>query len=111
MRADQVLTSPLFGLATTRSPEEFDQIREYSRLLGLRARSSQQEQEFQRLQQKIGQWMFDGESAALRDSEQVRSRILNEPADTIGPLTRSEARVQLAEINDLMPSNERLGER
>jgi hypothetical protein len=55
--------------------------------------------------------MFDGESAALRDSEQVRSRILNEPADTIGPLTRSEARVQLAEINDLMPSNERLGER
>jgi hypothetical protein len=69
MRADQILTSPLFGLMSSRSREAETDINRYSELLGMDERSPQDEREFQRLRAALVDGLAVGETAEERASE------------------------------------------
>ena len=60
MRADQVLTSPLFGLTTTRGEREWGEMHRYAQLLG-RERTADESVELEGLRAKMNRWTQDGE--------------------------------------------------
>lgn len=104
LRADQILTSPLFGLPTTRGPDEQQTIREYSRLLGLQERTAEEEETFAELQTKLSGWMSDGENETLRESEGARARYLEfqkRPFVSAEDITKERAVEMLTELDGL----------
>lgn len=69
LRADQILTSPLFGLMTSRSPEFGKEVDRYSRLMTAGSRTPEEEAEMQRLGSAIAVSYRDGETATEREAE------------------------------------------
>jgi predicted ATP-binding protein involved in virulence len=87
MRADQLLTSPLFGLTTTRGEREQQQIQRYSELLGLK-RSDKEQRELEVLRGKMSDWMLDGETEIERA---VTRMVLNMDENDLIPDPKVEA--------------------
>jgi energy-coupling factor transporter ATP-binding protein EcfA2 len=71
LRADQVLTTPLFGLQTTRSPEVARKIREYADLFGRPALSPDEKARLEELKKSLSGILLQGETQAERDVEQA----------------------------------------
>jgi energy-coupling factor transporter ATP-binding protein EcfA2 len=69
LRADQVLTSPLFGLQSSRSPKVNEKIDRYVSLLGKRSRQADEETEFLALRQQLSSMLLYGESEIERTAE------------------------------------------
>ena len=69
LRADQVLTSPLFDLDSARSPEVDEKIDKYVELLGIRQRSEQQERDFLELKKVLTTILVSGETDLERVAE------------------------------------------
>jgi tetratricopeptide (TPR) repeat protein len=69
LRVDQILTSPLFGLLTSRSPAFGGQTDRYSELMRATSRSPADEEELQRLRSIIASSYRNGETAAERAIE------------------------------------------
>jgi hypothetical protein len=67
LRADQVLTSPLFGLMTSRSPEFGKKTDRYDQLMTAETRTPDEEAEMQSLKSMISASYLDGETAAERE--------------------------------------------
>jgi uncharacterized protein (TIGR02646 family) len=98
LRADQVLTS-LFGLASTRDDRVDNDIARYSRLLG-KTRDAREEQQFQRLREKLQDSLHRGETPVHWQVEQAVQKTLlamTSPQKASRPLTKS-AKAQQAEI-------------
>jgi ABC-type branched-subunit amino acid transport system ATPase component len=70
MRVDQILTSPLFGLVSTRGASSENAIREYSELLGRSRRSPVEEKRLQELRSQL--------SASLKTGETLRERLIED---------------------------------
>jgi hypothetical protein len=69
MRADQILTSPLFGMRSTRSDRDVAAVQRYAELLGLGLRTPDQESELVRLKERLDRWSGTGSrSAAAADT-------------------------------------------
>jgi energy-coupling factor transporter ATP-binding protein EcfA2 len=71
MRADQILTSPLFGLGTTRGTREQADIDRYADLLGRDDRTPVEEAEYRTLRAKMDRWMSGGETKMERQVERA----------------------------------------
>jgi energy-coupling factor transporter ATP-binding protein EcfA2 len=81
LRADQILTSRLaFGLATTRSPENDDDIARYDELAS-KPRSESEEQEFAKLGEQLERTQFLGETPYERLVEAAVREALDKLAD------------------------------
>jgi uncharacterized protein (TIGR02646 family) len=78
LRADQLLTSPLFGLVSTRDPEVTSQIDRYSELLGKTERNSDEETEFRSLGARLGSQLASTETPVSQMVEKTFERTLNE---------------------------------
>jgi hypothetical protein len=76
LRADQILTSPLFGLATTRGSGTRRDIARYSKLLGKKERSSDEEEEFKTLRARLNRTLKSGETEHARRVEEEVERTL-----------------------------------
>lgn len=71
LRADQILTSPLFGLMTSRSPEFGERVDRYSELMTAPSRTPDEEAEMLALRRNIALAYSDGETQAQRDAERA----------------------------------------
>lgn len=69
LRADQILTSPLFGMMTSRSPEHTRDVDRYSALMRAGSRTPEEESEIADLQKQLADSYRDGETATERDQE------------------------------------------
>ncbi|MFN8192743.1 MAG: AAA family ATPase [Nocardioidaceae bacterium] len=87
LRADQILTSPLFNMMSSRSPEFENDAARYRGLLTAEDRSPADEREFQRLQSQISSTFSLGETPQDREAEQRRSQI------------QADVRAQLANLD------------
>lgn len=72
MRADQLLTSPIFGLAHTRGRETTTAVERYVKLLGMSARTSDEDQELEDLRRRVQDSMSNRETQDLRALEKIR---------------------------------------
>jgi predicted ATP-binding protein involved in virulence len=84
-RADQVLTSPLFGLMTSRSPEFGKKVERYSQLITAASRTSEEEAEMQSLKSVISASYRDGETAEEREVQASQEVDLDQTLDDIHP--------------------------
>jgi energy-coupling factor transporter ATP-binding protein EcfA2 len=78
LRADQILTSPLFGLASSRSDETERDVDRYSRLLGIPddQRTAGEQLEFESLRERLTSILAEGETEVERRVEKaVRSEL------------------------------------
>lgn len=94
MRADQILTSPLFGLATTRSRGVRKDIDRYSELLGMRDKSPEEEAEIAALRERLRPILTVGETPVERKVEQA----VHEALEDLSPavlLSKADPKVQL----------------
>jgi hypothetical protein len=91
LRADQVLTSPLFGLMTSRSPEFGQRIDRYSQLMTAESRTPDEEAEMAQLRETIADSYLDGETAAERQAE---ARTDADLADAIADAEQNEANAE-----------------
>lgn len=102
MRADQILTSPMFGLATTRGASTVSKAGRYAALYRLPARTHDEEAEFRRLEAEMEEASRAGETPVQRQAEEllrhtfvaeaaVPGRALDELPDEL----RRELKVQL----------------
>lgn len=80
MRADQILTSSLFGMQSTRSEKDSLALRRYAGLLGMATRTSEQEKEFSELQARVQGWGGGTSKVDLPepDSEDASSTLASE---------------------------------
>ncbi|HVS51967.1 MAG TPA: AAA family ATPase [Opitutaceae bacterium] len=78
LRADQLLTSPLFGLAHTRAPVVEENIARYTDLLGKARRTAAEEGEMQRLRETLGGQLQAGETESQRRVEVAVSAALDD---------------------------------
>jgi hypothetical protein len=69
LRADQVLTSPLFGLQSSRSPKVNEKIDRYVSLLGTKVREDDEEAEFVALRNELSTLLLYGETEIERTAE------------------------------------------
>lgn len=69
LRADQILTSPLFSMETSRSPEFVEDVDRYSELMVASSRTPAEESEMARLRERIAHSYRDGETAQERQHE------------------------------------------
>ncbi len=112
LRADQLLTSPLFGLVSTRDPKVTTQVDRYSILLGKPNRTAAEEIEFKKLGTELGDQLSTAETPVSRIVEKTFERTLNEIvlpelhkklADfEINPETTVEARKAVANLLGLV---------
>lgn len=97
-RADQVLASDAFGLATTRSPGSQDDLSRYAELLG-RARTPAEQRELEDLKTRLHDALAFGESPFEQLVEkavtQTLEKLLGEPPEELLTL---EARRRLREL-------------
>jgi hypothetical protein len=107
LRADQILTSPLFGLASTRGETTVEKVDRYADLYRLgRARSPEQEQEFRGLETELEMAYADGETPAQRRAEALLHQAIlqawpaPDPGDLAGlaPDVRVELKAQLEKL-------------
>jgi hypothetical protein len=78
LRADQILTSPLFGLATTRSLDTLDDINQLSMLAGKQNLTDDDQAELARLEAKVKDLLVMGETPLQRRIEEaVRTAVDN----------------------------------
>jgi len=80
LRADQILTSPIFGLLSTRGPNTNAEMRRLSTLVGMSNRTAEEEAEFRELQTKLMRILTPGESVEdrrydLADQQAIEARI------------------------------------
>ena len=78
MRADQMLTSPAFGLVSSRSPGSAGDIARYSELRSKKALSADERQELEGLGERLRQTMVFGETPYERDVERAVRKALEE---------------------------------
>jgi hypothetical protein len=83
MRADQILTSPIFGLLSTRGPQTNDEMRRLSELALLKERNPDQEAKFQELRSKLAYVFRAGETRA------ARLQLVDEREKVVADLVRS----------------------
>jgi hypothetical protein len=103
MRSDQILTSPLFGLATTRSRGVRKDIDRYSELLGKSDLTEDEERELLELRGRLRPVLAVGETPVERRVEQAVEKALDElsPAALVSeadPKIQLEIKRQLAEV-------------
>ncbi|MEO1670785.1 MAG: TIR domain-containing protein [Cyanobacteria bacterium J06631_2] len=84
-RADQILASEAFGLATTRNPGSQDKIDRYVELLGIASRTEAEEAEVQQLKSQIQDSMQPGESSTAQLIAKGVSETLQEAGESISP--------------------------
>jgi predicted ATP-binding protein involved in virulence len=85
LRADQVLTSPLFGLMTSRSPEFGRKVERYSQLITAASRTSEEEAELQSLKSVISASYRDGETVQEREVQARQEVDLDQTLDDVEP--------------------------
>ena len=73
LRADQLLTSPLFGMHSTRGRTSRHVVR-YSQLLGKRRRTTEEQEELQRLKLELDTVLSSGENSLEREAEAILHR-------------------------------------
>jgi len=73
LRADQVLTSPLFGLESARDPDVEKKLDDYVKLLGNRHRNEREECDFVALKETLTTILMSGETDLDRVAEQQSS--------------------------------------
>jgi predicted ATPase len=78
LRADQLLTSPLFGLVTTRDRRINLDIARYSELLGQTERTPEEEELFQLLSSQLDTQLQPGESAGANIARQTYRKALEQ---------------------------------
>jgi len=84
LRADQILTSRMFRLRTTRTKGMVEKMETFSKLLGARARAQEdgepflQEEEFQKLQGELQQRLKPGESVLYKEIEEAVQKTLQQ---------------------------------
>jgi uncharacterized protein (TIGR02646 family) len=71
LRADQLLTSPLFGLVSTRAPAFVRDTERYAELLALQDRTEIEEQEFSELRTRLQEGLLAGETEDERNRERL----------------------------------------
>jgi uncharacterized protein (TIGR02646 family) len=88
LRADQLLTSPLFGLAHTRDQSVEREIERCSELLGKAVRTTAEDAELRELQERLSSSLQVGETPTQRNIEQAMKETLTstEPERLWGPL-------------------------
>ena len=93
LRADQILTTPLFGLQSSRSPEVNIKVNRYALLLGNESRDADEEQEFAELKQELASMLLFGETEVERVAErQATARSKNRIAELVAEVaTASDA--------------------
>ncbi len=86
LRADQILTSPFFGLASTRGGATQDKTERYAELHRLgRDRSLDQEQEFRALAAELSHAYAAGETSAAREAEELLHQTLTDIGRVLDP--------------------------
>jgi hypothetical protein len=91
LRADQVLTSPLFGLMTSRSPDFGEKVERYSQLIIAASRTPEEEAEMQSLKSVISASYRDGETAAEREAQPRQEVDLDQTLGDVEPNEQSVA--------------------
>ena len=90
LRADQVLTSPLFGLMTSRSPDFGNKVDRYSQLMTA-SRTPEEEAEMQSLKSLISASYRDGETAAEREAQIGQEADLEQTLGEVEPTEQNLA--------------------
>lgn len=104
LRADQILTSPLFGLSSTRGGATRAGIARYAELIGKSPRTNEEDAELARLQERLDRVLGGGETESERLAERRAERLLEQVAspehlvDSADPQVREEATRQLNEL-------------
>jgi predicted ATPase len=81
LRADQILTSPLFGLHSTRGDQAVAAMDRYAELLGKRRRSESEEEELEQLEGRLERTTSATESPRGRQLEETLWRAVVEHGD------------------------------
>lgn len=102
MRADQMLTSPIFGLVSTRGRRTVEEMKQFSELAAMAQRTPAQEAEIEALRKKLGYIFRAGETRASRlrqvtEHERLEAEILSsaEVIANAGEEVQAEARKRL----------------
>jgi uncharacterized protein (TIGR02646 family) len=108
LRADQILTSFLFALPSTRGADSATMVSRYSTLLGKKDRSAQEQKELQDLEANLRDMLLTGETPLQREVEQAVKKAFVEMArdqkskpmrkPQITPDVEFEIRRQLTEL-------------
>jgi hypothetical protein len=109
LRADQILTSPLFGLMTSRSPKLDDIAARYDELFISASRTAEEEAELKTLRERLATSYLDGETAAQRNREAADSAELDKPlrAPTGRPSKAQQAELRrVASMLDALDADE-----
>lgn len=85
LRADQILTSFLFGLHSTRGDEATQSIGRYAELMSKRRRTPEESQELAQLRDRLQETMTVHESPTQRAVEQALSQVLAETEVAVVP--------------------------
>jgi predicted ATP-binding protein involved in virulence len=113
LRADQVLTSYLFGLDSTRGPGVARDINRYSHLKGKRNRSQSERQELSELHSRLDKDLGSEETELQRLVETAVKRTLEKLPEELGLSNHDpealdfEVRRQLKGLFDLTPANDK----
>jgi uncharacterized protein (TIGR02646 family) len=110
-RADQILTSPLFGLHSTRGDETTDAIGRYAELLGKRRRTPEQQRELELLRRRLAPTLSERETERQRRVEDVLWQVLvaREPSSAIASWTK-RSRADRAPTAEVLELRRQLGE-
>jgi hypothetical protein len=82
--ADEILTSSLFALPTSRSPEAEDLINKYFKLFEKHDRTSTEDADLRRLETQLDELNY-GPSRMMRETQQALDQKFEEQLDTISP--------------------------
>jgi energy-coupling factor transporter ATP-binding protein EcfA2 len=83
LRADQVLTTPLFGLQSTRSPEVVKKINRYALLFGKTTLTDEETKEMQELKASLSGMLVQGETPVERQAERAAMQATRQRSDEI----------------------------
>jgi predicted ATP-binding protein involved in virulence len=84
-RADQVLTSNAFDLITTRNERSHDDVDRYTKLLGKKVRSAEEEIELEHLRTIVKERLSNGETPVEQAVEKAVSEVLKNTVSNISP--------------------------
>jgi len=101
-RADQILTSPLFQLETTRDPETAELLNKYTQLTALQNPTDKQTEDLTEVSEKLQIRMPNAhETEAAREAFELIKRFANESLKELEPKDQAEVlkevKVQLTE--------------
>jgi predicted ATP-binding protein involved in virulence len=109
LRADQILTSPLFGLSTTRGTLARDSQQRYVELLSRPIRTEAEEREFEQLRATMSPTLVTGETPVQRQVEDAlyttllsmntgKRELAVSDKDSLSPEVRAEMKRQLSQL-------------